>query len=139
MFRRAVTRYLTSMGAAVAASLEDGDELQPTLELLETPPSVVLLDIVMRRSVGVDVLRALRLDARWSSLPVYAMTSNVERVEEYRAAGFNGLLGKPFSKAKLAAALHHAVNEEVRQSKPFLDATHLTSATQVQRPQHTRS
>ena len=75
------------------------------------------------------MLRALRRNPRWASLPVYAMTSNVERVEEYRTAGFTGLLGKPFSKAKLAAALHHAVNEEVRTAAPFLDATHLTSAT----------
>merc|ERR1719238_116081 len=63
--------------------------------------------IVMRRSNGVAVLEALRKDPRWASLPIYAMTSNVERVAEYKRVGFWGLVGKPFDKSKLQSVVRH--------------------------------
>ena len=47
-------------GVRVVASLEDGDLLGHCLENLPAPPSFILLDIVMRRSSGVDALVALR-------------------------------------------------------------------------------
>ena len=107
MIRRIVERYLKRLGMRVVASLEDGDMLADSLASLEEPPTLVLLDIVMRRSNGVAVLEALRKDPRWASLPIYAMTSNVERVAEYKRVGFSGLVGKPFDKSKLQSVVRH--------------------------------
>ena len=110
IIRRLVSRFLKRQGVRVVASLEDGDLLGHCLENLPAPPSFILLDIVMRRSSGVDTLVALRKNQRWAGIPVYAMTSNVERVQEYQTCGFSGLLGKPFSQGKLAEVVQHATS-----------------------------
>jgi len=80
-----------------------------TLELMEEPPTCVLLDIVMKRSNGVEVLEELRQHPKWAALPVYAMTSNIESAKVYEAAGFTGLLGKPFVGHHLYASLLHSL------------------------------
>jgi CheY-like chemotaxis protein len=75
------------------------------------PFDVILLDIMMRRTNGVDVLVDLRKkfeDATGSALPpVVAMTGNtsLNDMVTYKAAGFVHLLGKPFDNDALKAAL----------------------------------
>ena len=61
------------------------------------PPRVVLLDIKMPRVDGLDVLRAIKSDARTRSIPVVVMTaSRVEQdlVQSYQL-GVNSYIQKP--------------------------------------------
>ena len=122
MIRRVVERYLDKMGVEVVASLDDGDLLADALAHLPSPPSLVLLDIVMKRSNGLSVMQQLRQKhPECASIPVYAMTSNIELVAEYEAAGFAGLVGKPFNRRKLTAAVQHCATG-------FADASRLTQS-----------
>ena len=109
MIRRVVKQQLKRMSVHMSADLEDGDELVPLLESMDAPPTCVLLDIVMRRSDGMDVLASVRQHPTLANLPVYAMTSNVEAARAYREAGFNGLLGKPFGRKGLREVLAHCI------------------------------
>jgi CheY-like chemotaxis protein len=66
---------------------------------------LILLDIVMKRSNGVDACRRLR--AAGCGVRVVAMTANTGAADValYRAAGFDGLLGKPFAASELRCIL----------------------------------
>lgn len=60
-------------------------------------PKVVLLDLKLPKLSGLEVLRALRADARTRLLPVVMMTSSREErdlIESYRL-GVNGYIVKP--------------------------------------------
>ena len=109
LIRKVVGDQLKRLRVSDVVSLEDGDELVQTLDNTPQPPTCVLLDIVMRRSNGVSVLEALRRHTRWSGLSVYAMTSNVESADLFKASGFDGLLGKPFTRQQLVAVLSHSM------------------------------
>lgn len=87
-FRMVEREYLKSAGYEVLA-VEDG---AAALALLETEPvDAVVLDIVMPKKDGWDVVRAIRNDERLQHLPVMAVTSLEEEglAAEGRAAGFD--------------------------------------------------
>lgn len=121
LIRRVVQVQLKRVGVCQVVDLADGDELLEALGSAEAPPTCILLDIVMKRSNGVAVLQALRRHEMWGSLPVYAMTSNVEAVESYREEGFTGLLGKPFVISHLTSVLLHS--KQSPEERSFLVAS----------------
>jgi two-component system, response regulator len=62
-----------------------------------TPPRVIFLDLKMPKVDGIDVLRAIRGDARTKSIPVVILTSSKEQrdiVEGYKL-GVNAYIQKP--------------------------------------------
>ena len=71
-FRMVETEYLTSAGYEVRVA-EDG---RAALEILnDEPVDAAVLDIVMPRMDGWELIRAIREDERLKSLPVMAVTS----------------------------------------------------------------
>lgn len=66
-------------GAAALAALEEG-----------VCPDVMILDLMMPRISGVDVLRRVRTDQRWQNLPVMLMTALDQdpQVDAARSLGF---------------------------------------------------
>lgn len=74
----------------------DGEE---ALEMLKdaTPPTLVLLDLKLPRLSGVDVLTAIRDDARLGRTPVVVLTSSDERTDlaACYALGCNAFVRKP--------------------------------------------
>ena len=60
-------------------------------------PDLLLVDIQMPRLDGFGVLRELRAEARFASLPVVALTAFAMQGDRERAldAGFNGYISKP--------------------------------------------
>jgi CheY-like chemotaxis protein len=90
---RVASRFMKTCGIPYE-TFEDGADLPKPL-----PSNVkaILLDIVMKRSDGVQVCRALRSGG--CRVPIIAMTGNVTRgsIEQYKASGFNGVLSKPFT------------------------------------------
>jgi two-component system sensor histidine kinase/response regulator len=74
---------------------EDG---QRALDKLATADyDIVLMDMQMPVMDGVTATVALRLDPRWQSLPVVAMTANAMQADRERclAAGMNDHIAKP--------------------------------------------
>jgi DNA-binding response OmpR family regulator len=92
----------------------DGCEALDVLE--REPVSIVVLDLMMPRMSGLDVLERLRSDERWKSIPCIVLTAAGQEQHQRRALelGANEFLTKPFSPKKLyarAAELAGAASE----------------------------
>ncbi|HWR40896.1 MAG TPA: chemotaxis protein CheW [Patescibacteria group bacterium] len=71
-FLKAISRYLEWMGYRIL----NAPEGQSALRIMqEQPVDLVLTDIVMPVMDGLELLKAIRRDGQWSTLPVIAMTS----------------------------------------------------------------
>ena len=98
--RRVTQRLLQREGYRVQLA-RDGLE---ALELLAgEPPAVMLCDIEMPRMDGFDLLRNLRADPRWQSLPVIMITSRIAQKhrDHAQSLGVNHYFGKPFDEEAL--------------------------------------
>lgn len=80
----------------------DGQEALDTLKK-ESDIGLVLLDLMMPRMTGLDVLAAMRDDARWKSLPCVILTAAGEERQHQRAMslGASDFMTKPFSPKRL--------------------------------------
>ena len=87
--RRACETALTRLGISVL-SAEDGDR---ALALVRSErPDLVLLDLLMPKMTGIEVLRALRKDEQTRGIPVLIL-SNSSRELEMRDAKALGVVG----------------------------------------------
>lgn len=79
---------------------ETSRDFMGQLETLEYVPSIILLDIQMRPHNGYELLEMLRQNKRYKAATIIALTANVmaHDVEKLKAAGFDGLIGKPIMK-----------------------------------------
>ena len=82
----------------------DGRE---ALDVLERDGDIGLavLDVMMPHLSGLDVLAAIRADARWRDLPCIILTAagQDQQFDRARELGVNEFLTKPFSPKKLYA------------------------------------
>ena len=81
-------------GAEALRALEQHDDI-----------AVVLLDLMMPQRSGLDVLAAMRADARWAGLPCIILTAagQDERYDDAMRLGANDFMTKPFSPKRLYA------------------------------------
>jgi two-component system sensor histidine kinase/response regulator len=82
------------------------------LRLLQAHPvDIVLADWNMPEMNGLDLLGALRADARFQHLPFVMITGETERnrIEDAIAKGVGDLLVKPYSGARLSQAIERAM------------------------------
>lgn len=89
--------------------LTDGDRL---FEVLDTQrPTAVVLDIGLPGRSGLELLRELRANPRFSTIPVVMLTSYAKprQVEEGFVAGADDYLTKPFDPVVLRVRLLHAL------------------------------
>ena len=91
---------LKSAGHEVV-SLLDGDALEEKLS--SERPDVLLLDIVMPKRNGYEILRALRKDARTKTTPVVLVSSKNQESDRAwgKRQGADEYLGKPFTSDQL--------------------------------------
>lgn len=82
----------------------DGRE---AMDVLEREPDIclVLLDLMMPHLSGLDILAAMRQDARWRDVPCIILTAAGQEQQHTSAMrlGANDFLTKPFSPKKLYA------------------------------------
>jgi CheY-like chemotaxis protein len=114
--RMSIDRALTSAGYQVV-SAGDGDE---ALRLArEQAPQLILLDIMLPKMTGPDVLKALKQDAATASIPVMMLTSlsqkNAAALAKDGAAGF---FEKSDAMLKNGAGSLVAAVEKIFKSKP---------------------
>jgi CheY-like chemotaxis protein len=80
---------------------------QEALEALERNSDIglVLLDVMMPRLTGLDVLARMRADDRWKEVPAIVLTAAGQEAQQRRALalGASEFLTKPFSPKKLFA------------------------------------
>lgn len=74
-------------------------------------PDLVILDWVMPRLTGLEVLRKLRENSSTAGIPVILLTSQVaaEHHEEVRTLGIFSYLHKPFSPLELIQTVQEAL------------------------------
>jgi diguanylate cyclase (GGDEF)-like protein len=85
----------------IAAS---GEEAMAVLEEHYETLSVLLLDLNLPGILGVDVLRQLRNDPRYTNLPVIVMTSDSEAEAECLTLGAVDFIPKPYPPSKVILA-----------------------------------
>lgn len=74
----------------------------------DSMPSAILLDQVMPKMDGKEVLSALRSDAATSTIPVFVLSGmDLAAPEEWADARF---VGKPFSPSELVSQLRDAID-----------------------------
>lgn len=102
--RKITGRQLDRAGYRVMTAKDGVDALE---QLAEAVPAVMLLDIEMPRMDGFELLRRLRADARFKSLPVIMITSRIaDKHRNYALElGVNNYLGKPYDEAELLAMI----------------------------------
>jgi two-component system cell cycle response regulator DivK len=106
--RRILMYGLGSVGYRVLLA-ENGAQ---ALEVARSaPPSLVIMDLAMPEMDGFTATRALKTDERTRHVPVIAWSARVPsaELEDFRAAGFDEVLGKPASPADVIQAVRRHV------------------------------
>jgi CheY-like chemotaxis protein len=88
-------------GGHQVVALLDGDALED--KVTTERPDVLLLDIVMPRRNGYELLRSLKRDARTRALPVVLVSSKNQESDRAwgRRQGADDYLAKPFTSEEL--------------------------------------
>jgi two-component system, cell cycle response regulator DivK len=87
-----------TIGSNRVALLEDSEAFDEKLAALIPPPDLILLDIAIKPYSGYEMLELIRERDAFRNAKVVAITAHVmrEEVDKIRAAGFDGMIGKPF-------------------------------------------
>ena len=94
-----VVRYLEAAGYATRR-LDDGRRVVPAVR--ESPPDLILLDLMLPGRDGIDICRELRT---FSDVPIIIMTARVEEIDRLLGLelGADDYVCKPFSPRELVA------------------------------------
>src|ERR671935_1699149 len=87
----------------------DGEEALALARSLR--PELVILDLMLPRLNGLDVLSKLKADPELTATPVLVVTAQPASEEEARANGADGVIGKPFGPEELAELAADLVGE----------------------------
>lgn len=109
--RKITSRVLSRKGYRV---IEARDGLEALDRLAVEQPVLVLLDIEMPRMDGFEVLKRMRGDPRWRSMPVMMITSRTAEKHRKQAMelGADAFLGKPFEEQELLAQVAELTERE---------------------------
>ena len=89
ILRKAGETALRNRGYEVIAAVDGEDALA---KAREAPPDLVLLDVMMPKIHGFDVLRGLKGDPRLRDIPVIMLT-NLEQASDIKRAADGGAYG----------------------------------------------
>ena len=84
-----------------------GDGERAVFEAVETPPALILLDLMLPSLSGWEVARRLRQNQRTKTVPIIAVTALARPQERESAlhAGCDGYLSKPFAPDEMARTI----------------------------------
>jgi DNA-binding response OmpR family regulator len=87
---------LTRAGYLVSAALDGEDAL---LRLRSDPPDIVILDLMLPRRNGFEVLKAIKSDATMRAIPVIVLTAKGQAQDRRLAEeiGADAFMTKPFA------------------------------------------
>ena len=87
---------LKKIGGFDVAMASNGREALAAIESPDSPlPDIVLTDMWMPEMDGVGLVKAIRANGKFRSLPVHVVTADVEMQGRYKEAGFTSILLKP--------------------------------------------
>jgi CheY-like chemotaxis protein len=115
VLRGLLTELLASEGYQVIAA-DDG--LDAVSVLYGGRPSLVLLDLVLPRMNGLEVLAQIRAESSLADIPIVAMSAAADLLERAIATGADGVLQKPATAEQVVAAVRAAVSPRPRPKPP---------------------
>jgi CheY-like chemotaxis protein len=89
------------------AEADDGEESLAAARCLQ--PDLVILDVMMPRRNGIEVLAELRKDEALASTPVIILTAQPETREEAFRAGADRVIDKPFVPDEISSAVEEVL------------------------------
>jgi len=91
-----------------------GRQLFDLLETIDRPIDLILLDLQIPEEDGYTILKQIRATPRLQGTRVVALTANVmiDDLAKARAAGFDGLIGKPINKLRFARQIERILRGE---------------------------
>ena len=103
--RRIIKNLLRDLGFTNISEADDGSTALPMLK--DGDFEFVVTDWNMPGMQGIDLLRAIRADAKLSHIPVLMVTAEAKKEQIVMAAqaGVNGYIVKPFTAATLNTKL----------------------------------
>ena len=116
---RELLRELLEVRGYTVVEACDGEEALRMIE--QTYPDLLLLDIGMPVLDGFGVMRKIRENPRFASLPVVAVTAYAMQGDQEKIlnSGFNGYLSKPVNARALAEEIERLLGKrENRDSSP---------------------
>lgn len=91
----------------------EADDGVESLELARSvQPDVVILDMMMPRMTGLEVLRAIRRDVQLADTPVVVLTAQPNTREQAIDEGADVVMVKPFEPQQIAAAVQEVLAEQ---------------------------
>ncbi len=106
--RQLLTELLTSRGLGVESA---GDGPSALRRIRESPPHVVLLDVMMPGMTGFEVCRRIKADPELAHLPVLMVTALSDRSDRLEGinAGADDFLTKPVDRHEVLLRVHNAL------------------------------
>lgn len=100
-----LTAALEQYGAVITPA-RNGHEALSKLEIMESV-DLVLMDIMMPEMDGYEAMRRIRLEKKYASLPIIALTAKAMKDDQEKclAAGANDYLSKPINVDKLLSLI----------------------------------
>ena len=128
-----VTALLANHGIAVSGTSRPAD-LWAVLE--SDPPDLLILDVDMPETTGIELCRAVRADPRWDALPVVFLTSRTTAAVDLFDAGADNYLTKPVDAAELLSVVRSRVRRtrSVRAIDPMPDKPAVQSSLAPAQP-----
>jgi len=92
-------------------TIEARDGVQALEILQQTKPDLILLDLMMPRMTGYEVIRKIRENAELAAVPIIILTAKdlVSDLVQGFSLGANDFLTKPFRKEELLARIHSQI------------------------------
>lgn len=102
------------MGVKRLVMFADSTDFMSRVKSLDERPMVFLLDVHVKPHNGFEMLKMLREDPDFRSARVIAFTASVmnEEVEQLRAKGFDGAIGKPINLSVFPSLIERIVQGE---------------------------
>jgi DNA-binding response OmpR family regulator len=99
--------------------LEAGDGAEALQMVASEPPDALVLDMMMPRVDGFDVLRSVREDPATSELPVVVISARVGIEDQVRGleSGADAYVTKPFSPEALTSTVQGALGIDARERR----------------------
>lgn len=106
-------RELIRISLAGSYEFVEADDGVESLELARRiRPDVVILDMMMPRMTGLEVLTAIRREKDLADTPVIVLTAQPGTREQALAAGADVVMVKPFEPEEIAAAVEEVLAEQ---------------------------
>lgn len=88
------------------------NERELFIRLQNQKPVVILLDILLSGSDGIEIAKKIKNNPETASIPVIMMSADTQIEKKYEEAGANGFIKKPFDITELTEMIERYMKSE---------------------------